>query len=236
MIEQMREEFVVGFEGAESLLGMDCRDQGPQQGRLTCALIARDDDGFPRHHRRLQEPREALRKHAVLGKVGQRHIRQEVLSDHDARPERETESDGVQPEPVAEGQRHGGVQVIERPRWGSRLAQESDRIDELLVAVGHGWMGLASTVGILDHHAVVAVDLDVLGRRNLEEGLQSAVSEDGALHRVGVAGFQLDRPERCAGLAERQRLGMDDRSDDGPTARPSVLFRHHLSAGAEPLG
>ena len=88
--------------------------------------------------------------------------------------------------------------VVEGAARARGLPQEADRLDEFLVGVRHRRERFSSAVAVLDDDAVPAVQLDVLGLGNLEQGLQAAVSEDRILgcHCIGL--FRLQGPQRLA--------------------------------------
>ncbi len=226
MLVQVRQKFVVGFQRAESFTFGNRRDQRAEQCRLACALVATHHDRLLSLHRCLEQVCQLAREHSSRREFAQCDVRQSMLTDHDRGPVREPKSDRVQSESSPEGDRHRRMGIVEWSRRIRCLAEEADGFDELGVGVCDRRMRAPAAVPVLDHHGVVAVDLDVLRLRNFEERLQPAVAEDGVLDRVGVTRLQRQRPELFTFIGEPLCSSVNDGTDDGARPYPEVVVRH----------
>ena len=157
-----------------------------------------------------------------------------MLANDDRRPERQAESDGVEAVPVAEGERHHRVRVVERTWRVRHFAQEADRRYELLVRVGHGRVLVAVAVAVLNHHRVPPVDLDVLGVRDVEDGLQASIAEDRVLNGDDVRVLDVAGPQSLA--VGRDLLGVmaDHARDDRASHLLAVVRGHRTRMVCEP--
>ena len=113
--------------------------------------------------------------------------------------------------------------VVERTRRLAVLAEETDRLDEFLVAVGDRRHLLPTSVPELDDNGVPAMDLDVLDVRHLEQGLQTAVAEHCILDRRDVGLFLGRRPQLGALAMKRPNMISDDPTDDRPAHQQPVV-------------
>ena len=173
--------------------------------------------------------------HAATGEFAEADGGQQVLPDHDRRPVAEPETDRVQPEAVAEGQRHHRMRIIEGSRRAGTGTEEANGLDQFVVAVGHRRQLLAPTVPVLGDHTVPAVDLNILGGGNLEQRLQPAVAEDRILDSGSVGLFDGQLPELFAGLGESPGMFADDGADHRAAHHPPVVRGHRAPVFVGPV-
>lgn len=135
----------------------------------------------------------------------------------------------MQPEALAQRERHGRMRVVERSRGRVVLTQEADRLDQLVVAVGDRRHLLASTVAVLHDDRAPPMDLDVLHVRQVQQRLQAAIAEDGVLDRLHVRELALGGPQVRALTVQSPYVITDDPSDDRAAQQDPVLLGQRSS-------
>lgn len=85
-------------------------------------------------------------------------------------------------------------------------------------------MLLTVSVSVLDVHRFASADLDVLGLGDVEEGLQSPVTENRVGEGVDMGQFLGGRPQRLPVDGQPVGVGVDDAADDGAAQHSGVLL------------
>ena len=220
----MGEQFVVGLQGAEPFGTGNGIDERAQQGRLPSPLVTGDDDRLACEYGSSQQSGDGVRHHSGVGQLVQGDVGEGVVPDDHRGSVSQSESNGMKSVAITQGHRHRRVGVVEGTWRCSRLTQESDCLHEFLVAVGHWRVLLTVPVTVLDVHWFASADLDVLGLGDVEEGLQSPVTEYRVGEGVDMGQFLGGRPQRLPVDGQPVGVGVDDAADDGAAQHSGVLL------------
>ncbi len=231
--QQVRQQFVIGLQGADPLTGRDGGHQSAQQRGLSCALIARARD--LQAGRTAPEPATCRGNHAAGRQLGKRDLGQQVLSNHHRGPEGQGRSrwrvteNGFR----AQASSSGARRRMPLPGWHWRP--------------GTGWPRPTphpnpppDDASPADHHRVGSPPSPSRGSRcsppsESRRRLRGVHAERGVLDGGGVGALQRQRPQLFAGLAESLGVFANDRPDHRPPHHPPVVIGHRPAILGRPV-